>query len=245
MLTAKEMQDLLQVDRSSIYRMAEAGRLPAVKVGKQWRFPDDQINYWLSSQAALPTLPAPTTAKPAPEPSGENSFAGLLPLACVQLIQDTFAAALGVMVVITDIEGKPVTQFSHPCGLFNVVNQTPGALQKCVESWHKLGQTLELEPKFTPSHLGLLCARALVRVGTELKGMVVVGGIAPEHWPPSAETVQAIATEFGVQPEVMIPHLAEVFYLNKAEQIKVLTLLQQIANVVAHIINERTTLLKK
>jgi len=43
MLTAKEMQDLLQVDRSTIYRMAEAGQLPAVKVGKQWRFPSHLV----------------------------------------------------------------------------------------------------------------------------------------------------------------------------------------------------------
>jgi ligand-binding sensor protein len=161
------------------------------------------------------------------------------------LIQDTFADALGVMVVITDIEGQPVTQFSHPCGLFNVISQKPGALQKCMESWYKLGQTLELEPKFTPSHLGLLCARAMIRVGTELKGMVVVGGVAPEQWPPSPGTIQAIASEFGLQPEIIMPHLTEVFYLNKPEQGKVLTLLQQIANVVAHIINERITLSNK
>ena len=44
MLTAREVQDLLQVDRSTIYRMAEDGRLPAVKVGKQWRFPPEEIN---------------------------------------------------------------------------------------------------------------------------------------------------------------------------------------------------------
>jgi len=54
MLTAKEMQELLQVDRSTIYRMAEMGRLPAIKVGKQWRFPGDQVETWLKSQAAAP-----------------------------------------------------------------------------------------------------------------------------------------------------------------------------------------------
>ena len=37
MLTAKDMQALLHVDRSTIYRMAESGRLPAIKVGRQWR----------------------------------------------------------------------------------------------------------------------------------------------------------------------------------------------------------------
>lgn len=39
LLTTKELQDVLHVDRTTIYRMAESGRIPAVKVGNQWRFP--------------------------------------------------------------------------------------------------------------------------------------------------------------------------------------------------------------
>jgi len=35
LLTTHQVQDLLKVDRSTIYRMVEAGRLPAVRVGKQ------------------------------------------------------------------------------------------------------------------------------------------------------------------------------------------------------------------
>ncbi len=54
MLTAKDVQDLLQVDRSTVYRMAEAGRLPAIKVGKQWRFPAAQIEEWMTTQMGLP-----------------------------------------------------------------------------------------------------------------------------------------------------------------------------------------------
>ena len=42
-LTSQEMQDLINVDRSTVYRMAEDGRLPAVKVGRQWRFPADRV----------------------------------------------------------------------------------------------------------------------------------------------------------------------------------------------------------
>ena len=59
MLTAKEVQDLLQVDRSTIYRMAEAGRLPAIKVGKQWRFPADQINNWFQNQMGSTAMGTP------------------------------------------------------------------------------------------------------------------------------------------------------------------------------------------
>ena len=42
-LTAKDLQDLIRVDKSTIYRMAEDGRLPAVKVGRQWRFPEREV----------------------------------------------------------------------------------------------------------------------------------------------------------------------------------------------------------
>ena len=38
MLTAKEVQEMLQVDRSTVYRMAEAGRIPAIKVGSSGVF---------------------------------------------------------------------------------------------------------------------------------------------------------------------------------------------------------------
>lgn len=49
MLTAKDIQDLLQIDRSTVYRLAEAGRLLAIKVGRQWRFPADQFDNWLKA----------------------------------------------------------------------------------------------------------------------------------------------------------------------------------------------------
>jgi PTS system nitrogen regulatory IIA component len=241
MLTAKDMQDLLQVDRSTIYRMVEAGRLPAIKVGKQWRFPGDQVDRWLQSQIGAPVPPAQT----APSQAAESDLGELLPLACVQLIQDTFAETIGVMLVITDLAGQPITDISNPCGLFKAINQTPSALQKCIESWHNLAVTIDLEPKFRPSHLGLLCARGLIRVGSELKGMVVAGGIAPEDWPPAPAALKTIAREFDVQPEILVGHLTQVFHPGEAEKVKILSVLQRIANIVAHIINERHVLMGK
>ncbi|NIO07067.1 MAG: helix-turn-helix domain-containing protein, partial [Deltaproteobacteria bacterium] len=92
MLTAKEMQDLLQVDRSTIYRMAEAGQLPAVKVGKQWRFPSHLVESWLKNQTAATTSPANQDLQGLQTsghlPVSNGDFASMLPLDCVQLIQD-------------------------------------------------------------------------------------------------------------------------------------------------------------
>jgi excisionase family DNA binding protein len=240
MLTAKDMQELLKVDRSTIYRMAEAGRLPAIKVGKQWRFPEDHVALWFKAQTvALAPPPRSLMAPP------EADFASLLPLECVQLIQDAFAEALDVMLVITDMEGNPITEVSHRCGLFAIVSRVPDAVRKCVESWHTMGEAIEIEPRFVPDSLGLLCARGLVRVGTELKGMVVVGGIAPDAWPPSPGEVQATAAKFGIDPQVLTAHLSQVYRLDRAERTRILSFVQRIADVIAHIATERHALMDK
>ncbi len=235
LLTSKDMQTLLHVDRSTIYRMAEDGRLPAIKVGKQWRFPKHQVDNWLQIQSAPATNSLP---QPPIEPI-QNALDSLLPLDCVQLILDTFADSLGIMLVVTDMDGNPVTDVSHPCGLFTAISEVPNAIRKCVDNWRDMAATINLEPKFTSSHLGLLCARGMIRVGPELKGMVFIGGIAPKNWPPSPEQVQIMAAEFGVDADMLAAHLTEVFYLDETEQDKILSFVQRIANVVAHIACER------
>ena len=241
MLTAKEMQTLLQVDRSTIYRMAESGRLPAIKVGKQWRFPVDQVESWLHFQIAPNGHSSSMTISPQSDETN-GTLKAILPLECVQLIQDTFADLLGVMLVVTDMEGTPITTPSHTCGLFDVISQEPQALERCIKSWHDLATTIDLQPQFSSSHLGLLCTRAMIRVGDELKGMVVAGCVAPDVWPPSSDELSSMAAEFGVDEAKLQARLDEVFYLDENRRDHVLDYMQRIANIVAHIVNERKTL---
>lgn len=246
MLTARDIQDLLQVDRSTVYRMAEDGRLPAIKVGKQWRFPASQVNEWLGTDITLASTKSATEAtgmETAVTPEKVNDLAAILPLECVQLIQDSHASLLGVMLVITDMQGNPITTPSNPCGLFAAVNKIPGALQKCVRSWHDMATMLSMEPQFHKTHLEMLCTRGLIRVGTELKGMVVAGCVAPDVWPPTEATVAAMAREFGVEPALLTAHLHEAYQLDKNQKTQVLVSVQKIANIVAHIVNERQMLL--
>jgi excisionase family DNA binding protein len=256
MLTAKEMQDLLQVDRSTIYRMAEAGRLPAIKVGKQWRFPGDQVASWLKGQAAAPTsLPAanggggdlaplvrdfPSAQDFAPP---ARDFAATLPLDCVQLIQDAFAETLGVTLITADLDGRPITQASNPFPLYQLLAQSSGGHAICQERWKELGQVPALEPRFMPALGGLLCARALVRVGNELQAMVIAFGVAPQNWPPPADVTVGLAASLALSLDDLCAALDSVFTLTPAEQKKVLVTIQRIADILAHIGNERQALL--
>ena len=246
MLTAKDVQELLQVDRSTVYRMAEDGRLPSVKVGKQWRFPADQLQQWLGSEVDLSSAVPAAQDKPVStviQPTTETELATMLTLDCVQLIQDSHADLLGVMLVITDLDGNPVTSPSNPCGLFSAISGQQDAIQRCISTWHDLGASLNLEPEFRTSHLGLLCARGLIRVGKELPGMVVAGCIAPDEWPPTAEELRQISAQFGVPEFVLADRLDQVYQLSEKQRAAVLSSIQKVATIVAHIVQERQVLL--
>ena len=50
LLTLQEISQLLRVNRATIYRMARSNKIPASKVGRQWRFEDKLITQWLRQQ---------------------------------------------------------------------------------------------------------------------------------------------------------------------------------------------------
>ncbi len=56
-LTLKEVSNYLRVNKATVYRMAQGGKIPAMKVGKVWRFQQEKIKEWLvtrSNDRALP-----------------------------------------------------------------------------------------------------------------------------------------------------------------------------------------------
>jgi excisionase family DNA binding protein len=75
-LTTEEVLEYLQVNLRTVYRLIKAGKIPAVRVGRQWRFRKRDIDAWLDSQrgprtartAAPPAAPAARTATVASRP---------------------------------------------------------------------------------------------------------------------------------------------------------------------------------
>jgi excisionase family DNA binding protein len=245
LLTTNEVQELLHVDRTTIYRLVESGRLPAIRVGKQWRFSRPEIEQWLLTQAATPAAPAISSgAQQAEALPGASGLAlrDVFPIACAQPIQDAFADLLGIMIVVTDMNGQPVTRVSNPCGLYAAVIHDEGALAGCVAHWQQMAGEVSLEPRFVPSEMGLLCARGLIRVGNELRGMVFFGGIAPDEWPPTKAQAAAIAAHFGLAPEVIMENVQDVYRLDRATRERVLVYAQRIADIFSHMLEDRNAL---
>jgi len=70
-LTTEEVLDYLQVNLRTIYRLIKAGKIPAVRVGRQWRFKRADLDAWLDGQrsrksrsAAMATPAATSSERP-------------------------------------------------------------------------------------------------------------------------------------------------------------------------------------
>lgn len=59
-LTIEELAVYLKIAKSTLYKLAQEGRLPGQKVGKHWRFRRTVIDDWLANQADTSRRPSTT-----------------------------------------------------------------------------------------------------------------------------------------------------------------------------------------
>jgi len=51
-MTIDELADYLKIAKSSLYKLAQEGKVPGQKVGKHWRFSKEAIDRWLEHRSA-------------------------------------------------------------------------------------------------------------------------------------------------------------------------------------------------
>ena len=237
LLTTKQVQEIFKVDRSTIYRMAEDGRLPAVKVGRQWRFPSERVESLLGQQGDV----AVATTDNGSDPTAElDTF---LPPDAAQAVADLAADLFGVMAVVTDMTGRALTTVSNPCGYFTAVYDSLYTPDRCSAGWRRLGEEIDLEPHFVPSHLGFLCARSFIRIGSNLAGMV--GGVAPQQWPPREEEIASVAAETGTDEATILDHIHEVYWIDQPHQDWIVRNLSRVSDLISLLADGHGRLVQK
>ena len=239
LLTTKQVQEIFRVDRSTIYRMAEDGRLPAVKVGRQWRFPADRVESLLGQNGT------PSAAADISGDAAQITLETVLPADTAQAIANLAADLFGVMAVVTDMSGQALTTVANPCGFFTSVYNSVYTPDRCSEGWRRLGEEIDLEPQFLPSHLGFLCARSFIRTGTTLAGMLIVGGVAPETWPLGDAEIAAVAAETGTPEGTIRQHINEVYWIDTAHQDWIVRNLSQFSDLISHLADGHGRLVQK
>jgi excisionase family DNA binding protein len=251
-LTSQQMQELINVDRSTVYRMAEDGRLPGVKIGRQWRFPADQVAEQLGLSSVNGSTPATVQAAPAADDTASRAtttsrstppgLPELLVPEVAQSVADLMGDLFGVMAVITDMHGQPLTAVANPCGYYAAIANQPGAAEACLAEWRHFADEPHVAPRFVRTHLGFLCARTFVWVDLKPVGMIVVGGVTPPAWPPSREHLDGIAAEVGVRAEMLHDAVDQTWDVDVEQQRRILQLLPQMGDLISQLATARSQL---
>ena len=163
LLTTRQVQNLLKVDRITIYRMLADGRLKGVKIGQQWRFPVNEVERFLNG-----STPAETPAPAAPPP---------LPVHCLQTVQNLFTGVSQVGGLVVDPAGAPITALSGACQLCRMLQSTPSGAQACRDSWKAMALAAEDGEREFTCHAGLSYLAAPVMDGETRVGWLLAGQI--------------------------------------------------------------------
>lgn len=160
LLTSRQLQDLLQVDRITIYRMLNDGRLRGFKVGGQWRFSRQEIERWLQGQRTeVEAYDDALLAEGRPAEGRLVPSAQLLPLPCILAIQSVYAEALDVAAVTVDLDGTLLTDVSNSSEFCNLILSTAEGRRRCTQVWIGANGS-----RFQTCHAGLLCLGARIVV---------------------------------------------------------------------------------
>lgn len=234
LLTTRQVQEILKVDRITIYRMLGDGRLKGVKIGQQWRFPQSEVDHLLGRNA------------------GEAEFvpgvsdAGF-PTHCVQTIQDLFSDVSQLPALVVDMDGEPVTKWSNPCTFCQAVMASPAGYKACRESWRNFANSSQDGTKFFTCHAGLQFVGAPVADKSGQVGLFLVGQFYWQSPDPreEAERVRRLAQISGLPQGTLQEAAADIQVIPTEQNRKVETWPFTAARAVNSILRERVGFMER
>lgn len=234
LLTTKQVQDLLQVDRTTVYRMLKDGRLAGIKVGSQWRFPRQEIDDLL-------------TQAEEEESSSNLSPTEVLPVHCVQSIQNVFSQIAEVGSVTTDMDGNPLTEISHCSKFCALIQNSPSGYKACVESWRQLANKADNDPSFIHCHAGMQYASGYIEVENQPVAMIVAGQfyVQPPDETEEAIRVKRLATVHGIDHQKLAEATLEIPLLSERMQAKIGVWMKDVAHTFGDIGNQRADMIQR
>ncbi len=236
LLTTKQLQALLKVDRTTIYRWLSDGRLTGIRVGGQWRFPHNVVETCLIN---------PKVAKQIATAEDIMPSADVLPLDCLQPIQEVFATAADVGAVTTTLGGKPLTPFSNACAFCDLILASPEGRKRCESSWARLAHSSESKPRVEKCHAGLSYARGRIQVGAEFVAMIFAGQFVTDPTARKELDLDGLARDCNISEQELQKAAGEVRCIEPARADWLLKLLQKVADTFSHIGEQRLDLLQR
>ncbi len=192
LLTTRQVQDILKVDRITIYRMLQDGRLKGVKIGQQWRFTLRDVERFAGG-----SLPVEEIA----QAEADVSF----PTHCVQTIQDLFSDVSQISALVVDQQGRPLTQISQPGAFYQLILSSPAGREASQASWQEFARHSGSGSKYFTCHAGLHYVAAPILDQNEQLGLFLAGWFYWQAPDPreEAERVRRLAGAYGLDAEAL------------------------------------------
>jgi len=232
-LTAKQVIELLRIDRTTLYRMIKENRIKGVKVGSHWRFLSSDVKAIMNGK--LPDL------SPAIEPPKE-----VLPVHCIQPIQEVFSDIIGVAALTTDSEGIPITKISNSCRFCNMIMSTESGKAACRNSWKNLKFSNDGKPVFNTCHAGLKYSGASIKLDNTEEAKLITGQYFVSK--PKADfnnMIKSLAQNFGLNAKELLTAAKEVKVLDERTKSVMAGWLLKIAGSFEQMAIEKKELLNK
>ncbi len=243
LLTTRDLQGLLKVDRITIYRMLQQGYLPGFKMGGQWRFSRKEIESWLEAQRDLLAFSSAETPG-----AGATRDAAGLPLHCIQAMQEIFSEAVALATMTMSLDGRPLTAFSRPSEFCTLVRSTARGRQQCALSWKAIVPLAVSDgPALQTCHAGLCYIADAVRVQGRPIAVTVAGQF--RFSPPLGEewmqNCTAVASRCEIPPDELVGASQSIAVHEVESRPRIIHLLQRLVETFSEISYERVTLLAR
>jgi excisionase family DNA binding protein len=233
LLTVKQIQTLLKIDRVTVYRMLNDGRLKGVKVGNQWRFPQSEIDRILGEE------------RPASDEVVDQEALTDFPADCVEKIQNIFAGILDIGAVTVTLQGEALTRvcFSNP--FCERMLASPSGCQACQDSWRRLALRVTGAPPFMVCHAGLSYLRAAIKIDDQPVAWLIAGQFYTASQDKERERLRLgrLANKHGINAVELIDAAQSIPVLKTSQQAQVQEWTPKVANTIDSILRERSDLM--
>ena len=235
LLTTRQIQELLKIDRVTVYRMVSDGRLKGIKFGNQWRFTQEEVDRILgreSAKAEEQNLEEPVTDFPAD---------------CVEKLQEVFAGILGIGAMTTTLEGEPLTQIHYANPFCKLMISNPKSFEACRRSWRKIALRPTREPPFMVCHAGLRYIRSVIEMSNQPVAILITGQfyINPPNSEREAIRLQDLADCYQIPLDQLRKTAQKIPVLKRTQQKKVQEWAPKVAMTVQSMLCERSDLMSR
>jgi ligand-binding sensor protein len=171
----------------------------------------------------------------------------VLPLHCMQPVQDVFAEIADVGAVTTRPDGQPLTRLSHVCDFCKLILGTDTGREACITSWRKLAEQGNASPEFVKCHAGLEYAGATIEVSHTLIAMLIAGQFHAGEVSPDAEhlRIRELASDYSIDEGLLAKAAESIPVLDQRRASQLARWLEDVASTFEQISAERADLMSR